>query len=486
MVQLNKGVSQPQKDCEDLASEDLANALTICQQELQVLRDAQLQELLRRQQVENELRDSQQLLQLVMDTLPEAIFWKDRELNYSGCNQNFAEDAGVNSSADLVGKSDYDLPWKTEEADFFRKCDRKVMKADKPEIGIIEPQMHGDGTQTWVETNKAPLHNQAGQVIGILGTYQDITQRRKSEIKLQELNQKLQRQAVELSAAMGELKQSQMLLVQSEKMSALGNLVAGVAHEINNPVGFLSGNLRPAQDYISDLFMLLDCYQTTFPEPGEAIKRTMEDIDFAYIREDLPKLLSSMKEGAKRIHNISVSLRTFSRTDTAVPTDYSIHEGLDSTLLILTHRLKANEQRPEIQVVTQYGSLPVVECFAGQLNQVFMNILVNAIDALDESSRSRSFQATEAKPNQITITTKACEDRRHIQIRIADNGPGIPADTLTKIFEQYFTTKAVGKGTGIGLAISHQVIVEKHGGQLTVHSEPGEGTEFTITLPIKA
>ncbi len=481
MIQLHEGIDQPKKN-----SEDLATTLEICQQELQALRAAQAQELSRRQQVENELRDSQQLLQLVMDTLPEAIFWKDLDLNYLGCNQNFAEDGGVDSPTDLIGKSDYDMPWKTEEADFYRECDRKVMEADKPEIGIIEPQLHSNGTQTWLETNKAPLHDREGQVIGILGTYQDITQRRQAEIKLQELNQKLQRQAIELNAAIGELKQSQMLLVQSEKMSALGNLVAGVAHEINNPVGFLSGNLKPAQSYVSDLFTLIDRYQAALPNPGEEIKETIEDIDLDYIREDLPKLLSSMQEGAKRIRNISISLRTFSRTDTAIPTDYSIHEGIDSTLLILTHRLKANDQRPEIQVSKQYGSLPMVECFAGQLNQVFMNLFANAVDALEESSQDRSFQELKAAPNKITITTEVCEDDRQIQIRIADNGPGIPTDILDKIFEQYFTTKAVGKGTGIGLAISYQVIAEKHDGQLTVSSQPGEGTEFVITLPIKA
>jgi PAS domain S-box-containing protein len=479
MVQLQAETSQPQR-----SREELENMLAACQQELVILREAQAQESLHRQQIEDKMRNAQQLLQLVMDTLPEAIFWKDCDLNYLGCNQNFADDAGLDSPALLIGKSDYDLPWKKEEADFFRECDRKVMDTNKPEIGIIEPQLHSSGEQTWLETNKVPLHNKNGKVIGILGTYQDITQRRKAEIKLQELNQQLQRQAIELNAAIGELKQSQMLLVQNEKMSALGNLVAGVAHEVNNPVGFLSGNLKPAQEYISDLFVLIDSYQTAFPNPGEKIEETIEDIDLDYIREDLPKLLSSMREGINRVRNISTSLRTFSRTDTTLPIEYDIHEGIDSTLLILKHRLKANEWRPEIQVITQYGNLPMVSCFAGQLNQVFMNLLANAIDALEESSQGHSFSAIAANPNQITITTNVSDDQHYVQIRIADNGPGIPANTLTRIFEQYFTTKAVGKGTGIGLAISHQVIAEKHGGQLTVNSQPGQGAEFVITLPI--
>lgn len=465
--------------------EQLPNTLAGCHDELRALRAAHRQELARRQQVEDKLRSSQQLLQLVMDTLPEAIFWKDFQSNFLGCNKNFAEDAGIDCPDEIVGKSDYDMPWKAEETEFFRQCDRRVMDSNQAEIGIIEPQLHSNGEQTWLETNKVPLHDSEGNVIGILGTYQDITRRRQAELDLQKLNQKLQRQTIELNAALSELQQSQLYLVQNEKMSALGNLVAGVAHEINNPVGFLSGNLKYTQEYVKDLLGVIDLYRQTFPKPGNEIEQRLEDIDLEFLQEDLPAMLVSMKEGTKRIRDISTSLRTFSRADTSAPTAFNIHEGLNSTLLILKHRLKADDQRPAIQIHKQYGNLSSVDCFAGQLNQVFMNLLSNAIDALEDSNGERSFQAIKADPNRITVTTRISHDENQVHISIADNGPDIPLDVQHKIFDPYFTTKGVGKGTGLGLAISQQIITEKHGGTLSIHSQPGQGTEFVISLPIK-
>jgi PAS domain S-box-containing protein len=479
MVQLDDTLSQS-----NATINQLKYSLETCQQEIQHLRQAHQQELECRQQIEDELRASQQLLQLVMDTLPEAIFWKDRNSVYLGCNQNFADDAGIPSPKTIIGQSDYDMPWKREEADFYRACDQRVMQSGKSELGIVEPQLNGAGEQTWLETNKAPLRDINGQVIGILGTYQDITRRRQAEIELQELNQRLQRQTDELNATLAELQRSQLYLIQSEKMSALGNLVAGVAHEINNPVGFLSGNLRPAQTYVQDLFGLIDLYQQALPDPGDAIEAEIENIDLTYVRVDLPKLLDSMQEGIKRIRDISTSLRTFSRADTAAPTAYQLHQGLESTLLILKHRLKGNNIRPAIDVIKQYDELPTVECFAGQINQVFMNLLANAIDALDEASQDRSLEDLKANPNTICVTTERDTAADQIHIRIRDNGPGIPVAVQQKMFEEYFTTKDVGQGTGLGLAISHQIVVQKHGGQIQVLSEPGAGTEFIVTLPI--
>ncbi|MEM7065632.1 MAG: ATP-binding protein [Cyanobacteria bacterium P01_B01_bin.77] len=467
-----------------MSEESLQNALLNCQKELLALRRIHQQELAYRQQIEDQLRKSQQLLQLVMDTLPAAIFWKDRNSNYLGCNQNFAEDAGLQSPTEIVGKNDYDMPWKKEEADFYRQCDRRVMQTNQPEFGIIEPQLHSNGEQTWLDTNKAPLHDVAGNVIGILGTYQDITDRRQAELKLQELNQTLQHQTQELNSALIELQRSQLYVIQSEKMSALGGLVTGVAHEINNPLSFLSGNLKPAQEYVQDLLGLIDLYQQAIPHPSEAIVQEIEAIDLDFIRQDFPKLFSSMEEGSRRIFDISTSLRIFSRTDADLSTAFDIHEGLDSTLLILKHRLKATDQRPEIKVIQNYGDLPDIDCFAGQLNQVFMNLISNAIDALDEVSFEQNLQDVESHPYQIKVTTAFDSNSNTIQIRFADNGVGIPADIQDKIFEQYFTTKDVGKGTGLGLPISHQIITEKHGGQLMVNSRPNEGTEFVITLPM--
>ncbi|MEM8640076.1 MAG: AAA family ATPase [Cyanobacteria bacterium P01_G01_bin.54] len=282
--------------------------------------------------------------------------------------------------------------------------------------------------------------------------------------------------------ALTELQHAQLQLVQSEKMSALGNLVAGVAHEINNPVGFLQGNIQPAQEHVQDLLGLIDVYQTEYPQANENVENEIESIDLAFVREDLPKLIDSMNAGVERIRNISNSLRTFSRKDQEHQTPFDLHKGIDSTLLILKHRTKANEQRPAVQILKNYGELPDVKCFPGQLNQVFMNILANAIDAFDEVNQGKTYQEIEANPNQIMIATSV--ENNHVQIQIQDNGCGMQPETVKQIFEQGFTTKAVGKGTGLGMAIAHQIITEKHGGRITCISEPDSGTKFIVILPL--
>ena len=306
-----------------------------------------------------------------------------------------------------------------------------------------------------------------------------------TQLKVQRLTQTLEQQVeqrtTELSQALHYLKETQLQLVQHEKMSALGNLVAGIAHEINNPVGFIAGNLQPAIDYINDLFRLIDFYQTKMPD----VEPDIADIDLEYLREDLPKLIDSMKLGVQRISHISTSLRTFSRADQDYKVPFNIHEGIDSTIMILKHRLKANDDRPEIEIVKNYANLPQIECFPGQLNQVFMNILANAIDALEDSNIGRSFRDIELKPNRITVKTELSNDSQFVSIRIQDNGIGMRDDVKQKIFEHLFTTKCVGKGTGLGLAIAHQIVVEKHHGAIAVNSTLGEGTEFVITLPVK-
>ncbi|MEH2438658.1 MAG: response regulator [Nostoc sp.] len=297
----------------------------------------------------------------------------------------------------------------------------------------------------------------------------------------QTLEQQVEQRTTELSQTLHHLKETQLQLVQHEKMSALGNLVAGIAHEINNPVGFIAGNLQPAIDYINDLFRLIDFYQNKMPD----LEPDIADIDLEYLREDLPKLIDSMKLGVQRICHISTSLRTFSRADRDYKVLFNIHEGIDSTLMILKHRLKANDDRPEIEIVKDYANLPQIECFPGQLNQVFMNILANAIDALEDSNIERSFTDIKVKPNWITVKTELSNDSQLVNIRVQDNGIGMRDDIKQKIFEHLYTTKAVGKGTGLGLAIAHQIVVEKHGGAIAVNSTLGEGTEFVITLPVK-
>ena len=279
-----------------------------------------------------------------------------------------------------------------------------------------------------------------------------------------------------------QLEQSQLQVVQSEKMASLGNLVAGVAHEINNPIGFLNGSISNGKEYVQDLFEHLETYQEQQP-PNDVVQESAEEIDLEYLLEDLPKLLESMQGATDRIKNISTSLRTFSRADTDHKVTANLHEGIDSTLLILKYRLKANDCRPAIQVTKDYGDLPTIECFPGQLNQVFMNILANAIDMFDEMAQAKSSQELEANPQQIHISTKI--DSNQVYISIRDNGKGMNQDVQGKIFDNLFTTKEVGKGTGLGLAIARQIVVEKHGGRLNVWSEPGQGTEFVLQMSVE-
>lgn len=309
-------------------------------------------------------------------------------------------------------------------------------------------------------------------------------------LQLRYLNKNLEEivaaRTAELTHALKELQESQLRLAQQEKMSTLGQLVAGVAHEINNPVGFINGNLNHAAGYVKDLLYLIDVYQQHCPEPGIAVEEAIETVDLDYLREDFPKLILSMKEGVERICNISTSLRTFSRGDSDQPILFNIHEGIDSTLMILKHRLKDNEHRPAIVVEKDYGQLPAIPCFPGQLNQVFMNFLANAIDALEESSQGRSFEELRAKPNRILIQTRLSDQDNQVVIRIQDNGIGMSEEVQKKLFEQVFTTKPVGIGTGLGLSITRQIVVEKHGGILKVNSVLGKGSEFVVILPIQA
>lgn len=317
---------------------------------------------------------------------------------------------------------------------------------------------------------------------------EEVLARVHTHLKLAQFNQGLEEQVEhrtqELSQALDELRRMQLQLVQSEKMSSLGQLVAGVAHEINNPVNFIYGNLYHVDEYAQDLLSIVDLYQTFYPSPEAALQEKLDEADLPFLQEDLKKTLQSMQVGSQRIRQIVLSLRNFSRMDEAEFKAVDIHEGLDSTLMILQHRLKARPQSPEIQVIKHYGELLPVECYPGPLNQVFMNLLANAIDALEYANTNRAFQETEAHPGSITIQTSII-DSQWVKISIADNGTGIPESLRQQIFEPFFTTKPVGKGTGMGLSISYQIIVEKHQGTLECISNPDQGTEFLIQIPIQ-
>lgn len=281
------------------------------------------------------------------------------------------------------------------------------------------------------------------------------------------------------------LKRTQSQMLQSEKMSSLGQLVAGVAHEINNPVNFIHGNLHHLQEYTQDLLSLVQLYQQHYPHPETVIQEKIEDVDLEFIQEDLPQTLASMKLGSDRIRDIVASLRNFSRMDEAEVKSVHVQEGIENTLMILNHRLKAQSDRAAIRVIKQYAEIPQVECYASLMNQVFMNIFANAIDALEEKCQQYTANPQGDDAAHILVRTSLIHAGEWVEIAIADNGRGIPAAVQKQIFDPFFTTKPIGKGTGMGMSISYQIVTERHGGQLICISTPGQGTEFKIQIPLR-
>ncbi|MEH2198602.1 hybrid sensor histidine kinase/response regulator [Nostoc sp.] len=379
------------------------------------------------------------------------------------------------------------------------KALQRLENDDLPDLILLDVMMPGiDGFETCKQLKSNPrvqdipvifmtaLSETADKVKGLqLGAvdyitkpfqYEEVLVRIENHLKLRNLTKTL-------IAKNAELQQTQAQLIQAEKVAALGQLTAGIAHEVNNPINFIAGNLNFVEQYVQEVISLLYLYQKYLPEPPDEIQTAIQKNDLNFLLDDLSKIIKSMQLGTDRVTEIVSYLNNFSRHREAGKKLANLHEGLESTLLILGHRFKRNAHHPAIQLIKEYGDLPLIECFPGEINQVFMNLISNAIDAIEESHKTKDIDMLHQYLGVIKVKTEVIGEQ--VILRVADNGSGIENADKIKIFDAFYTTKPVGKGTGLGLSIAYQIVVNNHHGKITYHSKPGEGIEFIVELPIR-
>ncbi|HIK29278.1 MAG: PAS domain S-box protein [Oscillatoriaceae bacterium SKW80] len=454
-----------------------------------------LQQIRERQKIETQLRDSEQRFRAIFDQAAVGISQVGLDGRWLMVNQRLCDIVGY-SASELLQSKFQDI---THPDDIAADCEykRQLLAGEISSYSMEKRYIRKDGSIVWVNlsvslvSDTSPIKNQDStdslhylQSVPkyFISVIEDISDRKAAEQALAESEAKLRKQATQLKNALQQLKRTQLQLIHSEKMSSLGQLVAGIAHEINNPVSFIYGNLDYAAHYITDLLHLVKLYQQQYPATP-TIQEFQDKIDLDFLREDALKLLSSMKQGAERISQIVLSLRNFSRHDEALLKEVDIHSGIESTLMILRHRLQPKPGFPAIQVIKDFGNLPKVQCYASQLNQVFMNILSNAIDALEERYITSNICSMPcAQCPTIHIRTELLDGER-VAIYIADNGPGMTEEVRARLFDPFFTTKSVSRG--LGLSISYYIVVEQHGGELTCFSQPGKGAHFAIVIPLR-
>jgi PAS domain S-box-containing protein len=448
-----------------------------------------------RKQAELAAQATQAELTALFHAMQDVVVVLDREGRYTKIADSSAP-LLYKPPADLIGKKLSELFPPELLAPLQGAIDRALKHQ---QVAQVEYALPLGGETLWFHASMSPMAT--GEVVCIA---RNITDRKHQEEQLRHQNQ-------ELKAALDQLKATQTRLIQAEKMSSLGHLVAGIAHEINNPVSFIHGNLKPAEQYMADLVQIIRLYQANCPTPPTRIQEYLESIDLAYLIQDFARLFQSMRTGTERIRSIVRSLKIFSRLGTSDYKVFDLHEGLDSALILLQNRLHPIQDDPaensdhdspinslKIDIDKQYGSLPAVECYGGLLNQAFMSLLGNAIDAIEQQyeqlHHSNAHNPNNNPPSnipstpyqgQIAIKTEFLSATNQVRIAIRDNGCGMDETVQAQMLNPFFTTKPVGKGTGMGLATTHQIVVEAHGGQLQCHSQPGLGTEFVLLLPVK-